>query len=82
MGSSGSGDTILAVEAKSATMRPGARRGGRALISHLKATLTKASEQAALAKQVLQGEQTGTLRRPDGAALVLTSPYGRCTRYW
>jgi len=68
------GDTILAVEAKSATMRPGARRGGRALISHLKATLTKASEQAALAKQVLQGEQTATLRRPDGAALVLTSP--------
>jgi hypothetical protein len=68
------GDTILTVEAKSATMRPGARRGGRALISHLKATLTKASEQAALAKQVLQGKQVGVLRRVDGSALVLASP--------
>lgn len=68
------GDTILPVEAKSATMRPGARRGGRALISHLKATLTKASEQAALAKLVLQGEQDGALRRSDGTELVLTSP--------
>ena len=37
------GDTVLAVEAKSATLRPGARRGGDALISHLRENVTKAA---------------------------------------
>jgi hypothetical protein len=63
------GDVALAVEAKSATMRPGARRGGEALITHLKETVKKAAEQAALARQVLHGEFPATLRTGDAASL-------------
>jgi Holliday junction resolvase-like predicted endonuclease len=65
------GDTILLVEAKAATMRVGARRGGRSLIKHLKATLTKASKQVELAHEVLHGNQEANLQSADGRALVL-----------
>lgn len=46
-------DAAIAVEAKSATLRPGARRGGEALVSHLRETLTKAAEQGTRARQAL-----------------------------
>ena len=65
------GDTVLCIEAKSATMRPGARRGGDALIKHLKVTLKKAGEQAALTRQVLHGDVPGTIRASDGSVLRL-----------
>jgi len=47
------GDAVVTVEAKSATLRPGARRGGEALISHLRETLTKAAQQATAAREAL-----------------------------
>jgi hypothetical protein len=47
------GSTAVVVEAKSATLRPGARRGGEALISHLRKNLTKAAKQGEQAKEVL-----------------------------
>jgi hypothetical protein len=47
------GDTVITLEAKSATRRPGARRGGEALISHLRETLTKAAQQATAARGAL-----------------------------
>jgi hypothetical protein len=48
------GDTVLTVEAKSATLRPGARRGGDALISHLRENLTKAATQGTRAIQAVR----------------------------
>jgi hypothetical protein len=47
------GDAAITVEAKSATLRPGARRGGEALISHLRETLTKAARQATASREAL-----------------------------
>jgi len=58
------GDTVLTVEAKSATLRPGARRGGEALISHLRETLTKAATQGTNAREALRRRDT-TLRVRD-----------------
>jgi hypothetical protein len=55
------GDTVLAIEAKSATLRPGARRGGDALISHLRANVTKAARQATNAREALRRQGTTLL---------------------
>ena len=63
------GTSAVIVEAKSATMRPGARRGGEALIKHLEANLTKAAEQGSRAKQALGGG--ATLRARDGGEIEL-----------
>jgi Holliday junction resolvase-like predicted endonuclease len=49
------GATAVLVEAKSATMRPGARRGGEALLKHLRENLTKAASQGERAKEALFG---------------------------
>ena len=65
------GDTVIVIEAKSATQRISARRGGDALIDHLEATLTKASEQATLAQRALGGDESVELRACDGALLAL-----------
>ena len=55
------GTTAVVVEAKSATMRPGARRGGEALIKHLRETLTKAARQGTQARRALElGVSLGT----------------------
>lgn len=48
------GDVALILEAKSATMRPGARRGGDAFLSHLQENLTKAAEQGTRATSALR----------------------------
>lgn len=63
------GDTIIVVEAKAATMRAGARRGGKALLTHLEGTLKKAVEQIGLAREVLHGESDASLRTRDGQPL-------------
>ena len=63
------GTSAVVVEAKSATMRPGARRGGEALIKHLEANLTKAAEQGSRAKRALGGG--GTLRVRGGRQIEL-----------
>jgi hypothetical protein len=47
------GDTAVVVEAKGATMRPGARRGGEAFIKHLRDNLTKAAQQGTRARSAL-----------------------------
>jgi hypothetical protein len=47
------GATAVVVEAKSATLRPGARRGGEAFLDHLRKNLTKATEQGAEATKAL-----------------------------
>jgi hypothetical protein len=47
------GDTAIVIEAKGATMRPGARRGGEAFIKHLRENVTKAAEQGTRARQAL-----------------------------
>jgi len=52
------GDAVITVEAKSATLRPGARRGGAALISHLRETLTKAARQATAAREAMHDVAT------------------------
>jgi hypothetical protein len=49
------GSTAVLIEAKSATMRPGARRGGAALLKHLRENLTKAAAQGERAKEALFG---------------------------
>jgi len=48
------GDTALVVEAKSATLKPGARRGGAALIDHLRKNVTKAATQSDKAREALR----------------------------
>jgi hypothetical protein len=65
------GDTVIVIEAKSATQRTSARRGGEALIDHLHATVTKAAEQAALAQRALRGEEPIEMRTNAGAPLTL-----------
>lgn len=50
------GASAIAVEAKSATMRPGAKRGGDALIKHLRENLTKAADQGTRARKALSGD--------------------------
>lgn len=50
------GASAITVEAKSATMRPGAKRGGDALIKHLRETLTKAADQGTRAHDALSGD--------------------------
>jgi len=65
------GDAVVVVEAKAATLRPGARRGGEALISHLRETLTKAAAQTSLALRVLHGEERGQLKTAEGSSLAL-----------
>ncbi|HEY1339420.1 MAG TPA: hypothetical protein VGF59_18030, partial [Bryobacteraceae bacterium] len=62
------GDTALLIEAKSATMRPGARRGGEALLRHLRDTLAKAADQGTRAAAAFERE--GTFKS-DGRELVL-----------
>lgn len=62
------GDTAIVIEAKGATMRPGARRGGEAFIGHLRANLTRAAEQGTRAIQALA--KPGSIRK-DGAPLAL-----------
>jgi hypothetical protein len=62
------GDAAIVIEAKGATMRPGARRGGEAFIRHLRDNLTKAAEQGTRAKQALA--RPGSIRK-DGTPLSL-----------
>ena len=62
------GDAAIVIEAKGATMRPGARRGGEAFIRHLRDNLTKAAEQGTRARQALA--TPGSIRK-DGAPLAL-----------
>jgi hypothetical protein len=66
------GDTVLAVEAKSATLRPGARRGGDALISHLRENVTKAAKQGTDAREALRRQ--GTILLSDGERLIFGEP--------
>lgn len=63
------GDTVLAVEAKSATLRPGGRRGGDALISHLRENVTKAARQGTKAREALRRQGTALLA--GGERLIL-----------
>jgi Holliday junction resolvase-like predicted endonuclease len=63
------GSTAVVVEAKSATLRPGARRGGEALISHLRENLTKAAAQGEQAKEVLL--ESRPLTGPSGEEVKL-----------
>jgi hypothetical protein len=62
------GDTAIMIEAKGATMRPGARRGGEAFINHLRDNITKASEQGARAIRALA--EPGSIRK-DGVPIEL-----------
>lgn len=62
------GDTAIVIEAKGATMRPGARRGGEAFIRHLRDNLTKAAEQGTRARRALS--EPGSISK-DGVPLVL-----------
>lgn len=66
------GDTIITIEAKSATMRPSARRGGDALLDHLKAVVKKTSEQSDLARRALLGEEAVELFDAAGKRLEIT----------
>lgn len=63
-------DTVIAVEAKGAMMKPGARRGGRSLIDHL-SNLTKAAQQGSLALRSLTGQAPVELRTEKGEPLEL-----------
>jgi hypothetical protein len=65
------GDTVIVIEAKSATQRISARRGGEALVDHLEATVTKAAKQAELAQGALTGKERVELRSSKGAPLRL-----------
>jgi hypothetical protein len=62
------GDTALLVEAKGATLRAGARRGGDALIKHLKDNITKAATQSEKAREALR---RGDCLRKDGQGIQL-----------
>jgi hypothetical protein len=66
------GDTVITLEAKSATMRPSGRRGGDALLDHLKSVVKKASEQADLARRALTGQEQIELRDETGNTLAIT----------
>jgi hypothetical protein len=63
------GDTALVVEAKGASLRPSARRGGQALIDHLRKHLRKAAEQGTAARAAL-GSGEGSLTK-DGAPVTM-----------
>jgi hypothetical protein len=63
------GSVAILVEAKSATMRPGARRGGDAFIKHLRETLTKAARQGTHAGKALG--RNPNLRAADGSEAKL-----------
>lgn len=63
------GTTAVLVEAKSATLRPGAKRGGEALLKHLRENLTKAVEQGEGAKEALM--RSATLNDPEGEEITL-----------
>ncbi len=65
------GDTVIVIEAKGAAQRISAKRGGEALIDFLEATLTKAGEQAALAKRALTPQVDIGLTTSTGARLTL-----------
>lgn len=65
------GSTAILVEAKSASMRPGARRGGEAFIKHLRENLTKAAKQGTRAGMALGRDPI--LRAPDGSNVELGS---------
>jgi hypothetical protein len=65
------GSTAILVEAKSASMRPGARRGGEAFIKHLRENLTKAAKQGTRARVALGRDPA--LRAPDGSNVELGS---------
>jgi hypothetical protein len=65
------GSTAILVEAKSASMRPGARRGGEAFIKHLRENLTKAAKQGMRARGALGRDPA--LRAPDGSDVELGS---------
>lgn len=65
------GSTAILVEAKSASVRPGARRGGEAFIKHLRENLTKAAKQGTRARMALG--RNPTLRAPDGTNVELES---------
>jgi hypothetical protein len=62
------GDAAVIVEAKSATLRAGARRGGDALIGHLRDNIAKASDQATRAKNALA---EGVALQVDGEEMRL-----------
>lgn len=68
------GATALLVEAKSATMRPGARRGGQALVTHLRENLTKAAEQGERARAALF--KSARLTDSTGQEVELTESIG------
>lgn len=63
------GDTALVIEAKGASLRPGARRGGESLVDHLKKHLGKAASQGSLALQALRREIDVDLRDQAGKLL-------------
>jgi hypothetical protein len=62
------GDTALLIEAKGASLRPGARRGGAALIKHLKDNITKAATQTENAREALR---RGDCLTKDGQSVQL-----------
>jgi hypothetical protein len=64
-------DTVLVIEAKGASLRPGARRGGQSLVDHLKKHLGKAASQGSLALRALRGEIDVELHDKTGKPLVL-----------
>lgn len=66
------GETAMVVEAKSATLRPGAKRGGEALLKHLRQNLTKAAAQGEGAKKALVN--SAALRSADGEPIILGAP--------
>lgn len=63
------GDTALVIEAKGASLRAGARRGGESLVDHLKKHLGKAASQSSLALQALRNEIDIELRDDAGKLL-------------
>jgi hypothetical protein len=65
------GDTALVIEAKGASLRPGARRGGESLVDHLKKHLGKAASQGTLALRALRGEIDVELHDESGTPLML-----------
>jgi hypothetical protein len=65
-------DTVLIVEAKGATLRAGARRGGEGFIKHLRENITKAAQQAKKASEALRLGGDGLQR--NGEALRLGVP--------
>jgi hypothetical protein len=64
-------DTVLVIEAKGASLRPGARRGGESLVDHLKKHLGKAAAQGSLALRALRGEIDIEFQDSSGKRLEL-----------